>query len=91
VSILQNNTSRSLDVSNTLHPSEGITQADIGTHAVTNCAATSTSPAHDVEQNTVAAKAPTDSALIHDTLKGAAKTRSSYVDKREDTHKQGKS
>jgi hypothetical protein len=34
---------------------------------------------------------PTDSALTHDTLKGVAKTRSSSVDKREDTPKQGKS
>jgi hypothetical protein len=84
------------------------TQVDIGTQAVTNCAAISTSPAHQVnrlpwqprlqqivpahqvEQTTVAAKASTDSTLIHDTLKGA-KTRSSYVGKREDTHKQGKS
>jgi hypothetical protein len=39
----------------------------------------------------MAAKAPTDSALIHDTLNIAAKTTSFYVDKRKYTHKQEKS
>ena len=65
--------------------------AYVRTQAVINCAATSTSPAHQVERNTMAAKAltdsalthdtlnPTDSALTHDTLKGVAKTRSLVI------------
>jgi hypothetical protein len=60
-------------------------------HKLSSTVATSTSPSHQVEENTVAAKAPIDSALTHDILKGAAKTRSFSVDKREDTHTQGKS
>jgi hypothetical protein len=50
----------------------------------------STSPAQQIElhkeHNIMAVKASTDFvAVLHDPLKGAVKTRSSLVDKREDT------